>query len=330
MITFEPMAREPGVLLAASPAGVARMPGEPIELFLEQWRPQPWVWLHLDHNRKAAQRWIEDATPPEVADAMLIVKTRPRCVVRPEGVLFIGRGVNLAEGARPEDMVSIRAWLEPGRLTTVVLRRLRAAEDLAKALLPPDNEAVPNAGALLVMLLERLLDRMAPTVVDVGEAVDELLERVMDDGEQATRREATDLRLRTLVLRRYVVPLRDALTELNAAPRSLIDADAARAIQELADRATRVAEDLELHGVRAETARQELSGQDAERLNRRLYGLAIISAVFLPLGFLTGVLGINVAGVPFTTQPWAFAFWCGVGLLFVALEIGVLKWARWL
>ena len=54
-----------------------------------------------------------------------------------------------------------------------------------------------------------------------------------------------------------------------------------------------------------------------------MYVLAIISGIFLPLTLITGLLGINVAGIPGADSPWSFGLvtfvliLCGVGELFL-------------
>jgi len=54
-------------------------------------------------------------------------------------------------------------------------------------------------------------------------------------------------------------------------------------------------------------------------MNRRMYILSLVAAIFLPLGLITGLLGINVGGVPGTTYEWGF--WVVSGLL-VAIGVG--------
>ena len=65
-----------------------------------------------------------------------------------------------------------------------------------------------------------------------------------------------------------------------------------------------------------------------EEMNQRLFVLAIISAVFLPLGFLTGLFGVNVGGMPGVDSSVAFTLLslamagCAVGLLALFKRIG--------
>lgn len=48
-----------------------------------------------------------------------------------------------------------------------------------------------------------------------------------------------------------------------------------------------------------------------------MYVLSVVAAIFLPLGFVTGLLGINVGGIPGTEWPWSFTVVC-VALLVMA------------
>ena len=62
---------------------------------------------------------------------------------------------------------------------------------------------------------------------------------------------------------------------------------------------------------RAAVTQEELASRVAEQLNQRMYALSIVAGVFLPLSFATGLLGINVAGIPGAETGWAFAAVCG-------------------
>jgi len=50
-----------------------------------------------------------------------------------------------------------------------------------------------------------------------------------------------------------------------------------------------------------------------------------VAAIFLPLGLLTGLLGINVGGVPGPENKWAFTL---VVAMLIAIAIGLLVWFK--
>ena len=53
-----------------------------------------------------------------------------------------------------------------------------------------------------------------------------------------------------------------------------------------------------------------------------MYVLSVIAAVFLPLGFLTGLLGINVGGMPGADNAAAFWLVCLIASLLAAVSLG--------
>jgi zinc transporter len=58
--------------------------------------------------------------------------------------------------------------------------------------------------------------------------------------------------------------------------------------------------------------------------------LSIVAALFLPLGFLTGLLGINVGGIPGTDYQPAFLIFVVLLILVLALQLWILKWKKWM
>ena len=74
----------------------------------------------------------------------------------------------------------------------------------------------------------------------------------------------------------------------------------------------------------------QLAGQRQEQLNRRLLTLSIISAFFLPLTFFTGLLGMNLAGIPYHDEPWSFGAVVGITIVVSIALLGLLKWKSWI
>lgn len=101
-------------------------------------------------------------------------------------------------------------------------------------------------------------------------------------------------------------------------------------LREVLDRTTRYVEDLEAARERSVVTQEELASRTAEELSQRMYALSIVAGVFLPLSFVTGLLGINVAGTPGAQTWWAFAAVC-VSLAFLAAgEFLLFRRLRWL
>jgi zinc transporter len=59
--------------------------------------------------------------------------------------------------------------------------------------------------------------------------------------------------------------------------------------------------------------------------NERMYLLSVVAAIFLPLTFVTGLLGMNVAGLPGTENPYGFIY---SALIMLASLVGLILYFR--
>jgi len=294
------------------------------------WQPGDGViWVHLDYSQADAAEWVrrDSGMGPIEADAILASETRPRSLVLEQGLLVILRGVNLNPGADPEDMVSVRIWMDNRRIISTGQRKLIAIDDLRKRILSGHGPATP--GEFLVHLGELLTERIGDVVNDVEDLVDSLEEEVVTGNHQELRFALSSVRRQAVALRRYLAPQREALGRLFSERSELLDERVRMRIRELTDRMTRFIEDLDEARDRASVTHEELQNRLAELTNRRMYLLTMVAAIFLPLSFLTGLLGINVGGIPGSDYSAAFAI---VVALMVLVGVGqwlFFRWRKW-
>lgn len=287
------------------------------------------LWVHLDYTAPRAQRWLRDAAglDPIVADALTTEETRPRSTAVGDGLLIALRGINFNPGAEPDDMVAVRLWVDVSRMISTRRRKVMSVFDLAQEL-----ERGTGAGGtadLLVDLIDRLVWRMNDTVESLEDQVATLEDRVVESGGSALRTELADLRRQVITLRRYLSPQRDALAQLTVEKVTWLDAGSRMRLREVSDRLIRHIEDLDAVRDRGAVAQEELQSRLSEQINRRMYVLSIVAAVFLPLGFLTGLLGVNVGGIPGADNPQAFLEFAGLLAVLLAIQVALFRWMNW-
>ncbi len=100
-------------------------------------------------------------------------------------------------------------------------------------------------------------------------------------------------------------------------------------LRETSDRLIRHLEDFDAIRERAAVSQEELQSRLAEQQNVRMYVLAIVAAIFLPLGFLTGLLGINVGGIPGADNPLAFGIFVTFTVLIVVTQVIFFRMRKW-
>lgn len=297
---------------------------------IRAWQPDQGVlWVHLERSNERACRWVESESHLDdiTADALLAEETRPRTFTTGQGLLVILRGVNLNPGADPEDMVSLRLYADETRIISVRLRRLMAVSDLTNRI--RCGQGPRSAGDFLAMIADLLVARMEPVIDSLGTGVDQLETQLSALRPVHARQELRDLRHTAIVLKRYLTPQRDIMGRLQIEPYGWLSQHNRIALREVGDRIARYVEELEEVRERTAVLQDELLNQLSETSNRTIYILTIVAAIMLPLSFVTGLLGINVGGMPGIEDQRAFWIVC---LLLVALgiaEIWLLRKLKW-
>lgn len=288
------------------------------------------AWVHLDGNHPEARPWLDreiSNLDPFVVDALLAEETRPRLAEIGEGALLILRGINHNEDADPEDMVSIRLWIERTRIISVQRRRSVAVFDVEERI--RTGRGPGNVGEFINLLISRLTDRIAPVVTELDDQTDTIEEAILDEPDAALREQIITIRKKAILLRRYMAPQKDAIGQLRLATLPWLEETHRRHLQENYDHLLRSIEDLDAIRERAQIIKDELTNILADNLNRHLYILSVIAAIFLPLGFLTGLLGINVGGIPGEQSPYAFAIFCGFLVVVVVAQVIIFRKLKW-
>ena len=288
------------------------------------------TWLHFDAADPETSQWLrsEGGLNMVAAGALTTEETRPRVLLRGDNLVLTLRGVNRLPGADAEDMVSLRIWTNGSRLISARLRPLQSTDRLVDELL--SGEGANTIPGLLVDWVEYVVDDMADSIasleLDVAAA-----EAAIDDADPtSTRQSIVVLRKRALQFRRYMAPQREALSRLSTETPTWLDEYHRVRLRDIADRLMRYIEDLDQIRDRAILAQEELAARLADEMNHKTYVFTIVAVLFLPLGFLTGLLGVNVAGVPGVDEPQAFNYLIASCAAMMLALLAYFKWQRWM
>ncbi|UCX05806.1 zinc transporter ZntB [Shewanella glacialimarina] len=297
---------------------------------LANWKTEDGLlWVHLKYKSTDARHWLNNQKLEKAErDILLASDTRPRVVHSTNGILLTLRGVNLNPDSAPEDMVSIRIYSEEHRIISTCERQLQSITEIADSIKAVKGP-IDSAGFIL-SVVDHLTQRQVGYINKLEELMDELEERVVTDTNKSLRMDIAELRRQTVVLRRYLAPQREALGKILHESSLLLDQQDKIRLRETQDNLIRVIEDLDAIRDRASVTQEELQSRQAEQLNQRLYFLSLISAIFLPLGFLTGLLGVNIGGIPGAETNWAFAAFCGGLITLIAMQMYLFYRLKWI
>ena len=317
-----------GAFLLDGAGGAKRLDWEDLHSWTSE---QGVLWVHLDRTGEAAQRWLAEESGIDTVNVDTLLRregNRPRVQRVDDALLIALRGINRSEGEDLDDMPAMHMWVEKDRVITLRRRRLLAGEQLRQDL--EAGRGPTDASSLLVRITEYLVDPILPVVAELDDAIDGLQHEVLSGQGEQLRRRLQAARQEAINFRRHIAPQRDALSRLQADPASWLAPTDRAHLREIADYMARYVEDLDAARERAGVAQDELNNQLAERMNKTMYLLTIVSALLLPPALITGLFGINVGGMPGVDNSQAFTI-IAVGIpLLAVIEFWLLRWLKWI
>lgn len=297
--------------------------------------PQPgpgFVWVHLQmlDNHHHEKSWLagDSGIDHSICESLMAEETRPRCALFDNGVFLNLRGINLMPYSLPDEMHSIRFWVEPNRIVSVRKRPLSAVADFEDAIARGRVPRTP--GEFIADLSMRLVDRMDTVITTLAEQADELEEMVWSATLANLSPKVSELRRVAIILRRYIAPQREALNHFALEDADWLSPRDRNRLREAADRVTRFAEELDSVRDRAAVIYDQMVERRAEQMNRSMLILAAVTVVFAPLTLVAGLMGMNVGGIPYGEDPNGFWTVSLLSVLFGAGLTAIFRKLRWI
>lgn len=287
------------------------------------------VWVHLNARHPDAKKFLRDQIQldPLIIKALVAEETRPRLEELSAGALLILRGINYNPGPTPEDLVSIRLWIGNNRIISLGRRKSAAIADIDARI--QQNRAPKSIGDFIATLCGALNDTIEPAIAELEEAVDLLEEDAQEDVSADKRPDLAQARKQATLFRRHLGPQRDVIMRLQRPEQPWLSAADRWLMQENSDRITRFIEDLDALRERTQILQDEAYNLQSVRLNKNLYILSMITVIFLPLTFITGLLGMNLEGIPGAHLPNAFLVVCGLCVGIGAVQLMIFRRLKW-
>ncbi len=297
---------------------------------VDHWKPaspDEILWLHLRRDAPEVRPWLENDLdiPPTTAEVLVSDSTRPRALREGDTLVATLRGINFNPNSEPEDMISLQLWSDGVRLITLRKLPMQTPRDVIAML--DEGKGPLDAGGAITKIIDQLTVRMNQTVVDINDRIDELEELDVEDDCEEILPRITSIRRNCLALQRHMSPQHEALERISREAPAWFEDHDRREIEESIERLRRYLDDINISKESALVMQDELRARSLASNERATYMLTIVAGIFLPLGFLTGLMGINVGGMPGVDN--ADAFWVVVGICLSVMALQLLLFWRW-
>ena len=164
---------------------------------------------------------------------------------------------------------------------------------------------------LAYCLLDSAIDGFFPAVEHVADRIDELESHIHEQLSPDALREIHGIRNDLLSIRRSLRPQRDACSELTRIKHSLIEDETQVFLRDCQDHAAQLLDFVEVYREMCMGLRDYQMSMVSNRMNEVMKVLTIISTIFIPLSFISGLYGMNFntdlpGNMPELTQPYGY------------------------
>jgi magnesium transporter len=258
---------------------------------------------------------------------------RPKLDVYVDNVYFAAHMLNLTEDRSGVDSEQVSLFLgsdfvitaqeRPGDCFEPVRRRLREK-----------RVALRGSGPdyLFYAIIDSIVDHYFPMLEELGDGIERLEEQVLDDpSEETVRAIRTEKRI-LLALRRFIWPLRDAVSSLARESAPFVTDSTRVYLHDCHDHCLRILELTESYREQVTGLNDTYMSSASQRMNEVMAVLTIVATIFIPLSFIAGVYGMNFDPTAsrwnMPEVSWRFGYLFALGLM-AAVAGGMLLYFRY-
>jgi magnesium transporter len=282
-------------------------------------------------------RWIDVQTPtPEVLETLrapfglhplaiedcLTFEQRPKLEEYP-GHLFVVIH-ELTSGTPDPVGQEIHAFLGTTFLITVHSHACKRIHQLADRVIGDPTLYARGIAFLYYLLADGVASQNGDVVDTLADSIEEAEEDVLAGEKPSALPRVFELKRALAATRRALSPQRDLFATLARLERTVVDQRTSLYFRDVYDRIVRSVEAVEVGRELLSNVLDAHFSLVSQRTNEIVKRLTILSAIFLPLTFVTGFFGQNFHHLPFDSTPlmWGAIVFC------LLLPFAMLIWFR--
>lgn len=285
------------------------------------------LWLHFNLSDVRVRRWLSSTTllPLSFREALQESGETRRIEAADTGVVLIVNDFGYQSADDPDDTGPLWCFADKQRLITARLHALKSPDDFRTRL--RGGAAAQSGVDLLSQLLEVRNNRLRALARDMSAQLDRIEDEILAGNVKQQREYLGRARRTCARLRRQFSPERIEFMKFMRTNAHLLPSDR-EALESMVDNLAFAIEELAESYERAKLLQEELASRLAESTSRNLYTLSVLTAVLLPMTLVTGVFGMNLAGMPGAHESGAF--WHVMLLIFASggLTLAALRWRK--
>lgn len=263
------------------------------------------LWLHFSLGTASCEPWLRRhlQLPEEFFELLSYTGGSTRIEQQDDSLIAVLNDVLFEFTFDPSNIATVYVCVQPQILVTVRPRPVRSIDRLRVSV--RTNEFASPA-ALLAHLLNAQADVLVEIVRDSTTRIDAIEDGILQ-GRTGTRRAELGTLRRTLVrLQRLLAPEPAGLFRLLNRPIEWLSEDDLEDLRAAAEDLATAVGDSRAFIERVRLLQEELGAIEAERANRTLFILTLVTVLALPINLVAGLFGMNVGGIPLAEHSLGF------------------------
>jgi len=286
------------------------------------------VWVDMAAPSPDEARILTDVFhfhPLSVEDALSAVH-HPKVEAYGRYLYVILHGIDATETERQFATRDVDFFVGPNYLVTVHDGRSRSLEKVRELCRRHPHVLAEGPFAVLHRIVDTMVDHYRPEIERLEDALSTLEEEAYA-GRQSMARRVLEAKRDLAVMRRVLIPQRDAIGRLSRREFAMISDEMAYRFRDLYDQMVRLSEETFLFQDRVTSILEVNLATMSNRLNQVMKLLTVISTIFLPLTVLTGMWGMNIV-LPALPGGETAQFWWIAGIMLGVVMVMLFTFRR--
>lgn len=324
VLVSEPGATPPAVqVIAYGPLEFTESPVRDLDLLRQMRGKWPVVWVNVDgvaHAQTLSAIGEIFGLHRLALEDLGDVQQRSKVEQYDDHLFFITRMARLVPGL---DLEQMAVFLGPDFVITFQERPGDPLEPLRQRI-RTGRGRIRQAGAdyLAYSVVDTIVDHYFPVAEAYADRLDALEEEIVQRPSRDTMTRLHGAKRELMSLRRAVWPMRDALNALVREPGAFVSRDTVVYFRDTADHAFQVLDLVETYRDLGSSLTDLYLSTVSNRMNEIMKVLTVFAAIFIPLGFITGIYGMDVEH-PRRAWWWSLPF---ILSLMGTAALGLLWW----
>lgn len=187
-----------------------------------------------------------------------------------------------------------------------------------------------SLGYLTYSLIDCIVDNYYPILDNLGEKITRIEDKIITNPEKEDFYKILSLKKELTKMKKSLLPLREIISKLkDADTREHLGEDIEIYLKDLQDHITLVCENVETLVSNGNELLQLYHSTISTKLNEVMKVLTLISTIFIPITFLTGLYGMNFSYIPELSWHYGYFALLGIMVLICIFTIFYFKKKKW-